>query len=76
LQGDDWVAGRGQFGHKAVVAVIAGQFKVDEQPISAIGFHGRGRLADHGQDTLALFAQAFGNQLLGPIAEAGQGGRG
>jgi len=70
------VAGRGQGRDEGVVGRVAIEPQVDEEPIRAVGLDRGRRLADNRQDTLALLAGAFGNELLDPIAEAGQRGRG
>ena len=42
----------------------------------AVGVRGQGRLGGHGDNARAVFAAAFGQQLLGPESEAGDARRG
>ena len=55
-------------------AVVGAQ--VDEEAVVAVDLRRAQRLAVHGQDALALFAGALGEQLLQPGAEGGDRRRG
>ncbi len=62
--------------HSLVVGIVAVQPQVDEQPVVAIDIRRAQRLADHGQDALALLAGALGDELLHPITKVAKPRRG
>jgi hypothetical protein len=66
-----WMPGILQGLDGTIIGAVFLQTQIDKHPIIAVHIGRPDWLAHHRQDTLSLFAGAFGDELLHPIAKAG-----